>query len=129
MEQLEGFIPFDFSEGVPYVSITRNGITFNKSVMMKLQFPNFVQLLIHRENKQLALLECGESDAKAVPFFVAEKMKGSILSVRWNGKDLLNTISGLMGWDLALQAFRVEGQLLAEEHAMLFDLKRAIEIK
>ena len=31
MTQLDGFIPFDFSEGVPYVSVTNNGITFNKS--------------------------------------------------------------------------------------------------
>ena len=32
MIDLSNFKTFDFSEGVPYISITSNGITFNKSV-------------------------------------------------------------------------------------------------
>ena len=46
MTMLEGFKPFNFSEGVPYVSITNNGMTFNKSVVMKLDYPEQVVLLI-----------------------------------------------------------------------------------
>ena len=39
MSLLENFKPFNFNEGVPYVSITINGMTFNKSVIMKLEYP------------------------------------------------------------------------------------------
>lgn len=33
---LSGFSAFDFSEGVPYFSVTLNGLTFNRSVVLKL---------------------------------------------------------------------------------------------
>ena len=33
---LSGFSAFDFSEGVPYFSVTLNGLTFNKAVVLKL---------------------------------------------------------------------------------------------
>ena len=36
MSLLENFKAFNFNEGVPYVSVTSNGMTFNKSVIMKL---------------------------------------------------------------------------------------------
>ena len=42
MSLLENFKPFNFNEGVPYVSITINGMTFNKSVIMKLEYPESV---------------------------------------------------------------------------------------
>ena len=129
MDYFKGFLPFDFSEGVPYVSITKNGITFNKSVMLKLHHPKYVQLLINAETKQIALNPCDSSVEKAVPFYVEEKMSGKVLSVRWNGRDLLNTVSGLMKWDLDIQSFRVEGELVAEGHAMLFDLNKGTEVK
>ena len=34
----DGFTAFNFNEGAPYVSITKNGVTFNKSVIMKLKY-------------------------------------------------------------------------------------------
>ena len=55
MTMLEGFKPFNFSEGVPYVSITNNGMTFNKSVVMKLDYPEQVVLLIDNETRRIAL--------------------------------------------------------------------------
>ena len=108
MTMLEGFKPFNFSEGVPYVSITNNGMTFNKSVVMKLDYPEQVVLLI---------------DAS----FYKEK-KNNVISVRWNGRDLLNTIQAMMGWNLSKGGFRIEGTLLKADHAMLFDLNAAAEL-
>ena len=46
MSLLENFKTFNFNEGVPYVSVTSNGITFNKDVVMKLDYPKYVVLLI-----------------------------------------------------------------------------------
>ena len=53
MIDLSNFKTFDFSEGVPYISITSNGITFNKSVIMKMKYPAYVKLLINETEKQI----------------------------------------------------------------------------
>lgn len=127
MSILDSFKTFDFSEGVPYVSITRNGITFNKSVVAKLGYPKFVLLLIDEVSKQIAIQVSDDTADKATSFY--KPKKSNVVSVRWNGKDLLNTLQGFMGWDLEKEAFKIEGALIKEENAMLFDLKNAVELK
>lgn len=122
----EGFEEFNFNEGVPYVSITSNGVTFNKSVVMKMKYPNYVKLLINRASQQIAIVACDESTPNSTPFY--KPRKKNVISVRWNGKDLLNTLQDVTGWDLSKQAFKIEGELLKEENAILFDLTRAIPL-
>lgn len=121
---LSNFTTFDFSEGVPYISITNNGITFNKSVIMKMKFPEYVKLLINETDKQIAVQVCSENTEKAVQFY-KEKANG-VLSVRWNAKDLINTVARLTKWDLSQISYRVNGVLIPELDLMLFDLKEAI---
>ena len=127
MSLLDGFMAFDFEEGVPYMSISTNGVTFNKSVVMKLGRPEHVLLLINEAEKKVAVQVCNSATKRAAPFY--KEKKSGVISVRWNGKDLLNTLQGIMGWNLDEKAYRVEGVLLKEEQAMLFDLTRATELK
>ena len=124
MIDLSNFKTFDFSEGVPYVSITNNGITFNKSVIMKMKYPAYVRLLINETDKQIAVQTCDEHDDKSVQFY-KEKSNG-VLSVRWNAKDLINTISRICDWDLSQLSYRVNGILISEMKLMLFDLNDAV---
>ena len=124
MIDLSNFKTFDFSEGVPYVSITNNGITFNKSVIMKMKYPAYVRLLINETDKQIAVQTCDEHDDKSVQFY-KEKSNG-VLSVRWNAKDLINTISRICDWDLSQLSYRVNGTLISEMKLMLFDLNEAV---
>ena len=124
MIDLSNFKTFDFSEGVPYVSITNNGITFNKSVIMKMKYPAYVRLLINETDKQIAIQTCDEHDDKSVQFY-KEKSNG-VLSVRWNAKDLINTISRICDWDLSQLSYRVNGILISEMKLMLFDLNEAV---
>lgn len=126
MTMLEGFKPFNFSEGVPYVSITSNGMTFNKSVVMKLDYPEQVVLLIDNETRRIAIQVCTPDTSNAASFY--KKKKNNVISVRWNGRDLLNTIQAMMGWNLSKGGFRIEGKLLKTDHAMLFDLNAAAEL-
>ena len=126
MGLLDGFKAFNFNEGVPYVSVTTNGMTFNKAVIMKLDYPAHVLLLINDKEKKIALVPCDETDANSTTFY--KQKKNNVLSVRWNGRDLLNTIQAMMGWDLKQEAYKVEGLLLKDEHAMLFDLKTAAKL-
>lgn len=127
MSILSGFKAFNFNEGVPYVSITPNGITFNKSVVMKLDYPEYAVLLIDESSKRIAVQACEESTPNAVQFYKQKSSK--VISVRWNGRDLLNTLQGMMGWNLKENSFKVDGILLREDRAMLFDLTTATELK
>ncbi|MGM9771024.1 MAG: hypothetical protein ACI3YU_00060 [Segatella copri] len=123
MFDLEGFTAFNFEEGVPYVSITPNGVTFNKSVTLKLNCPEYVQLLINANSKQLALVPCTQDTQNAVVFY--RPKSSGILSVRWNARDLLNTIEFITGWRLKDASYRVDGMLIPEAGVMIFDLNKA----
>ena len=70
---LTGFVAFDFSQGVPYFSITANGLTFNKAVAMKLGLPAYARLLINTEAKQVALQACEETTPQAIQFYRQKK--------------------------------------------------------
>lgn len=123
MSMFDNFQTFNFEEGVPYVSITKNGVTFNKAVIMKLGYPEHVILLINPDEKMIAIKKCLAETPNSTSFY-KENAKG-ILSVRWNAKDLLNTLQDITGWNLSQDAFRIDGCLIKEENAMMFDLKSA----
>lgn len=127
MSILTGFVPFDFSEGAPYVSITANGMTFNKSVSIKLNYPEYARLLINPDEKKIALVATTEDDKTGAKF--CRGKDAEILSVRWNSKDLMSTIVRLMEWTLEERSFKVDGEHIPEENIMIFDLKSAKELK
>lgn len=118
---LSGFSVFDFSEGIPYFSVTSNGVTFNRAVTLKLGTPAFVRLLINESTRQVALQVCDESTPKAVAFY--KPKTNGVLSVRWNAQDLVATFKRLMESDLQ-HGFRVNGELV-ENGLMIFDLNTA----
>ena len=118
---LSGFAVFDFSEGIPYFSVTSNGVTFNRAVTLKLGTPAFVRLLINESTRQVALQVCDESTPKAVAFY--KPKTNGVLSVRWNAQDLVATFKRLMESDLQ-HGFRVNGELV-ENGLIVFDLNTA----
>ena len=118
---LSGFAVFDFSEGIPYFSVTSNGVTFNRAVTLKLGTPAFVRLLINESTRHVALQVCDESTPKAVAFY--KPKTNGVLSVRWNAQDLVATFKRLMESDLQ-HGFRVNGELV-ENGLMVFDLNTA----
>ncbi len=124
MSVLDSFVSYNFNAGVPYLSVTSNGVTFNRSVVIKLGYPKHVVLLVDAEGKRIAVQACDDTTPNAVAFY--KKKKSNVISVRWNGRDLLNTIQELTGWKLKQSSgYRVDGVLLKDERAMLFDLKEA----
>lgn len=129
MLELEGFVPFDFSAGIPSVSITPNGVTFNKSVAIKLNYPEHVVLLISAEKKQMAIIACSEDTDRSTAFYKKRERDKPAQSVRWNNRDLLNCLSEMMEWELTQTSHRVEGKLLPSGDAMIFDLNHATDMK
>ena len=128
MTALEGFKPFDYSVGVASASVTSNGVTFNRAVVHKLGKPAYVVLLINTERKQIAIQVCEEGTPLAIDFFKERKEGEAPRSVRWNSRDLRNTLVEMMDWDLGKTSYRIEGRLVAEEKAMIFDLTQATEL-
>ena len=90
MVDLSGFTAFDFSEGVPYCSITANGVTFNKAVTLKMGSPAYVRLLINGDSRQIILQACDEDTPRAVAFYRPKK----------NGVDGELVGDGMMLFDL-----------------------------
>lgn len=129
MSALEGFFVFNFDVGVASASITPNGVTFNKAVVMKLNYPEYVVLMINADAKQIAIKVCDENTPRAASFYKKQGENEAIRSVRWNSRDLLNSLSEMMDWNLKEMSHRVEGRLLPEENAMLFDLTKATDMK
>jgi hypothetical protein len=120
---LEGFRPINLTVGLPYISITKNGVTFNKTSIVKIGKPAYVLLMMDDVNKRIAVQPCDSSDEDATAFFKGEGK--SVVSVRWNNKDLLNTLSKMMNYDLDKFSYRVDGDYLSNENALIFDLKLA----
>ena len=84
MVDLSGFTAFDFSEGVPYCSITANGVTFNKAVTLKMGSPAYVRLLINGDSRQIILQACDEDTPRAVAFYRPKK-NGDVCALEFHG--------------------------------------------
>ena len=118
---LEGFKQYNMTIGTASVSITENGIAFSKTTIIKMDKVPYVKLLIDEEGKRSAIQKAWEDDEGAISFYNNQK----IVSVRWNNKELLKTIAKMMNWELSGNVYRVDGDYVAEEEAMIFDLKEA----
>ena len=118
---LEGFKPVILSKGFPSISITENGITFNKNSIMKLDEPEHVILYINEEKKQIAVAPSSIDEAASIPFLKRGKKN---ISVRWNNRDLLSTISRLMNWNFSSVVYRVDGEFFKEHSLLVFDLTK-----
>ena len=123
MSALDGFRPLNLNEGVPFVSITNNGVTFNKAVAMKLGYPQYVLPLIDETTKRIAIQVCDSNTPNAAAFYKSKAT--GVLSVRWNGRDLLNTLKDMMNWDLDKEGYKAEASIIREENAAIFDLTKA----
>lgn len=123
MGLLDGFKVIDAVTGVPSVSITKNGIAFNKTVVEKMGCPSYVCAMIDKENKRFAIVPC-EKDAKGHRAFY-KKGRSTSYGVRWNNADLRMTIEMLMDWNLEESSWKVVGTYYEEENVLMFDLKEA----
>lgn len=92
----------------PYLSVTENGVTFNKAVTLKMKKLEYILFLIDRQKKRWLCKHVMKKTPNAVKFF-NENRNNAILSVRWNSRNLLNTLSQPMDWDLSKVDYRIPG--------------------
>lgn len=124
---LEGFKVYNLSVGLPAMSITQNGVAFNKTSVLKLGYPEHVLILTNTQEKKIAIQVCDQSQESATPFYKGKK-DANVVSVRWNNKDLMKTISSIMDWNLENAGYKIEGEYIEGENALVFDLIKATEI-
>lgn len=125
---MEGFKPYTFGKSAPAVVITRNGVKFRKEVVDKLESPPYVQLLINKEEKKIAIKGTSADDPYAVPF---SSETGGKSGVYWKSKKLLRAICNITGWELNSQSCAEYMTFAAydfSKNAWIIDLSLAIQI-
>ena len=118
---LEGFKKVNLTSGLPYVSITDNGITFSKNAVIKMGKPKNVVLLMNEEKKMIAVQICDANEEGSIQFFKNIKS----INVRINNKDFIYTLSRLMNWNINEEGYRILGDWYENEQVMIFDLTKA----
>jgi len=121
MNMLEGFKKVNLTSGLPYVSITDNGITFSKNAVIKMGKPKNVVLLMNEEKKMIAVQICDANEEGSIQFFKNIKS----INVRINNKDFIYTLSRLMNWNIKEEGYRILGDWYENEQVMIFDLTKA----
>ena len=115
---LEGFEPLVIASGTPYITVTKNGVAFNKSIIEKMERADFVQFFVDRNGRRFAICPCGKDEINAIRFYRGRNLSDG---VRMNNSDLRETLSDLAGKDPE-EGFRAKGSYNPAEHAIIFDL-------
>ena len=129
MGRLDSFKPKKLVAGSPFISVSINGISLNKSAVDRLDYAEYVRILIDEDAKELAIQICDENDPNRESFVKPEKKKETQY-VRWNNREF---IKQLQSWapskELETSGFKVAGEYLPEEKAFLFIFSKAIPLK
>jgi hypothetical protein len=123
MGLLDSFEVLENVTGAPYLSITKNGVSFNKCVLEKMGCPQYVKALIDRDGKRMAIVACDGKDRASRAFY--KDGRDTSYGVRWNNYDLKQTIENMMGWDLLDGSWKVFGEFFRDDCAMIFDFMQA----
>lgn len=123
---LEGFEILSPVAGAPTLSVNKTGLSFNKATVEKLQNPSYVQFLVNRLTRQIALVPCLENDEGSRSFL--KDGRSSKNGVRWNNCNLKTELSNLMNWDLDVEGKKIEGKYISKERALVFDLNKATRL-
>lgn len=122
---LEGFETFSVTIGAASISVSEYGISFSKTSVIRLGKAEYVKLLINANTKEIAIQISDKNTEDSIKFYTGQKST----SVRWNYRELQNTISDMMDWDLKEYIYKVEGKYFHEDKALVFDLKSASKQK
>ena len=129
MGLLDSFKPRKLVAGSPFISITDNGVSLNKSAVDRLEYAEYVKILVDEDGKRLAIQICESDDADKTPFVNASKGKEAQY-VRWNNREF---IKQLLSWapndELMRNGFKVPGEYLQDDRAFLFIFAKAVPLK
>lgn len=120
MSILDGFKQINVVAGKPTITITKNGLTFSKNALYKLELSEYVNLYLNEQKKALAVQICSEKTNMSIQFAREDKDY-----VRWNNQDFLQMIDKIMDWDHTKYKYKIVGEYYSDEKLLLFDLNSA----
>ena len=120
---LEGFLEVPILQGSSFMSITDNGINFNKNVVKHMQGAEYIIILCNSNKKQIAIQKCGKGRENSIQFYRDEK--NFVNGVRFNNREVVQMIVSMMDWNLKEFNYRVDGFLTEDKNSMIFDLNSA----
>ena len=120
---LEGFVEVPILQGSSFLSVTENGLNFNKNVVKHMQRAEYIVLLCNSDKKQLAIIKCDKNRENAIPFYRDEKNLKT--GVRFNNREVQQMIATMMNWDLQTFNYRVDGFMASDRRTMIFNLNSA----
>ena len=118
---LQGFEKFEVSPGVAAMTISSYGIGFSKTAVNRMGKCEYVVAYMDYNGKRFAIQKCKQDEDGATKFYHGQRNT----SVRWNNRELIKTLCNMMGWDSSECSYKVEGEYLPEECALIFNLNNA----
>ena len=121
MGLLDNFKIINIASGNPVVSITKNGVSFSKSTVAKINYPKNVHVMLNESECKMAIIPCEEDD-DSVSFAKDKKVP----YVRWNNRDFTKRLLKMIGFDLNAPDFkgvRIESEYYPLENVLIFNLK------
>ena len=120
---LEGFVQIPILPGSSFLSVTENGLNFNKNVVKHMNKAESVILLCNSSKKQLAIQKCDKDTENSIPFYRNEK--NLTTGVRFNNREIQQMIAAMMNWNLQEFNYRADGFITNDRSTMIFNLNSA----
>lgn len=116
---MEGFKPFDFSIGIPKLSVTKNGVTFDKHTTVSLNHAKYIKICVNEEKKSIFVCPGKSGEVGSMKYYSEGKR---VKSVRTASKGLMFCAISFYGKELN-DGFRVQGKKV--DNGVLFDFNDA----
>lgn len=120
---LEGFVEIPILQGNSFLSVTNNGLNFNKNVVKHMQRAESIKIFYNSSKNQIAIQKCDKNAENSIPFYRSEKNLTS--GVRFNNREVQQMISTMMDWNLSEYNYRADGFLANDGETMIFNLNCA----
>ena len=120
---LAGFERVSVLKGRAFMSVTSDGINFNKNVVLRMGKAPYVNFLLNVGEKKAAIQKCEQDSPDALSFYQTPRNEKN--GVRINLRDVQQTIADMMGWELSKYNYRIDGAYIEDEKAMIFPLESA----
>ena len=111
------------------IDMKKNRIRFHKSMLHLLHDPPYIQLLINPDTMLVAVRALSKASPGDQSHRVPKKSLLSDNSVEIYSMSLVSRIADTLGIDDMASTYRLEGKLLPNESAAVFDLHTVIQVK
>lgn len=124
---LDGFETIKLVTGTPTMSVTKNGVSFNKTAIEKLGKPSYVIPMLDRIRNRFAIVGVDYEVEDARKFY--QSGRDTSQGVRWNNNDLISTLEAITAWNTTKTGMKVKGRYDEDDRAIIFNLDEAEPIE